>query len=230
MRAARAPKRKVRILLADQEGVFRLGLKKLFGVEDDLRVVAQADSSGQIGDLAVKFRPDVLFVQAEMLGSNPHEFVGQLHKSCPAGKIVITASALSGEDAPQFVKAGAAGAILKSSDPALFLKCVREVVKGHLWLSAEEAVRLTAIVKEREPRAARPVETLTRREKAIISCLVQGWRNREIALHLTISEQTVKNHLRTIYDKVGVSDRLELALYAIHHRLELPPVAPASTP
>jgi DNA-binding NarL/FixJ family response regulator len=72
---------------------------------------------------------------------------------------------------------------------------------------------------------------LTRREKSIIACLVQGWRNREIAETLKISEQTVKNHLRAVYDKVGVSDRLELALYAIHQKLELPPppAAEAST-
>ena len=68
----------------------------------------------------------------------------------------------------------------------------------------------------------RPVDTLTRREKSIISCLMEGWHNREISTHLSISEQTVKNHLGAIYDKVGVSDRLELVLYAIHQRLELP--------
>jgi DNA-binding NarL/FixJ family response regulator len=70
----------------------------------------------------------------------------------------------------------------------------------------------------------RPVDTLTRREKSIISCLMEGWHNREISTHLSISEQTVKNHLGAIYDKVGVSDRLELVLYAIHQRLELPAV------
>jgi DNA-binding NarL/FixJ family response regulator len=68
----------------------------------------------------------------------------------------------------------------------------------------------------------RPVDTLTRREKSVICCLMEGWHNREISTHLSISEQTVKNHLRAIYDKVGVSDRLELVLYAIHQRLELP--------
>jgi DNA-binding NarL/FixJ family response regulator len=73
----------------------------------------------------------------------------------------------------------------------------------------------------------RPVDTLTRREKSIIACLVQGWRNRQTALRLRITEQTVKNYLRTIYDKVGVSDRLELVLYAIHQRMELPPVPEA---
>jgi len=77
-------------------------------------------------------------------------------------------------------------------------------------------------------RPLRPVDTLTRKEKAVISYLMQGWRNREIANQLAITEQTVKNHLRTIYDKVGVSDRLELVLYVIHQRLELPPVQPAT--
>ena len=70
----------------------------------------------------------------------------------------------------------------------------------------------------------RPVETLTRREKTIISYLMLGWRNREIGTHLAISEQTVKNHLRMVYDKVGVSDRLELVLYAIHQQLALPAI------
>jgi DNA-binding NarL/FixJ family response regulator len=68
---------------------------------------------------------------------------------------------------------------------------------------------------------------LTQREKTIISYLMQGWRNREIAQHLNITEQTVKNHLRSIYDKVGVSDRLELVLYAIHQKLLLPSVQPS---
>jgi DNA-binding NarL/FixJ family response regulator len=82
-------------------------------------------------------------------------------------------------------------------------------------------------VETNAAKPLRPVETLTQREKTIISHLMQGWRNREIAQHLNITEQTVKNHLRSIYDKVGVSDRLELVLYAIHQKLMLPSVQPA---
>ena len=83
---------------------------------------------------------------------------------------------------------------------------------------------MAKLLEARPDHPPRPVDTLTHREKTIISYLMQGWRNREISTHLSISEQTVKNHLRTIYDKVGVSDRLELVLYAIHQRMELPPV------
>ena len=89
---------------------------------------------------------------------------------------------------------------------------------------------MAKLLEERPSSPPRPVDTLTRREKTVISYLMQGWRNREISTHLAISEQTVKNHLRTIYDKVGVSDRLELVLYAIHQRLELPAVQTAAVP
>jgi two-component system nitrate/nitrite response regulator NarL len=224
MQVGRVPKRKIRVLVADQGGVFRLGLRKLFGLEDDLRVVAQADKGFQVPGLARKFRPDLFFVQAELTVGDPKEFISRLRRAWAGGKIVIMAWALAGDEALQYVKAGAAGVILKSVEPELFVKCARKVMKGELWLPAAQVTLVSDAPKEAHSHALRPVETLTRREKSIISCLIQGWRNREIAHRLRITEQTVKNHLRTIYDKVGVSDRLELALYAIHQRLELPPV------
>jgi len=227
MRAASTAKKKIRILVADQEGVFRIGLKKVFGVEDDLRVVAQADNAAQVPGLAKKFKPDVSFVQAEMLGHDPGDFILRVHHARPGGKVVVTASALGGDDATRYIKAGAVGVILKSVDPSLFVRSARKVMKNELWLPKQQAPGVASSPPESPSRALRPVDTLTRRERSIIACLVQGWRNREIGHHLHITEQTVKNYLRAIYDKVGVSDRLELALYAIHQRLELPPLGAA---
>jgi DNA-binding NarL/FixJ family response regulator len=129
-------------------------------------------------------------------------------------------------DSERYIQAGAWGVIMKSVDPALFVKCVHKVVNNERWLPRQQAPPPTDPFPVAPEPLRRPADTLTRREKSVISCLVQGWHNREIASHLKITEQTVKNHLRTIYDKVGVSDRLELALYAIHKRLELPPVSP----
>lgn len=229
MRAAKKPKRKIRILIADEGGVFRLGLKRLFGVEDDLRVVAEADQSAQVLELAKKFKPDLLFLQAEMLGDDPADFLGQLHHVWAGGRAIVTNSGPSCDDAERYVKAGAGGVIMKSTDPPLFVKCVHKVMNNELWLPRLQSPLSAEAAPVASEPSRRPADTLTRREKSIVSCLVQGWRNREIALHLKITEQTVKNHLRTIYDKVGVSDRLELALYAIHKRLELPPVTPVPT-
>lgn len=228
MRRARAKKRKVRILVADRGGVFRIGLKKILSVEDDLRVVAQAEEAAQVEFLAKKFKPEVLFVQAEIVSELPGDLLPRVRRAAPGSRVVVTAMALGEDEAERFVKAGASGVILKTVDPSLFAKCVRKVLEGEVWLPKRQVAKMAGLEAAGPEQALRPADTLTRREKAIVSCLIQGWRNREIAQHLSITEQTVKNHLRTIYDKVGVSDRLELALYAIHQRLELPPVDAAA--
>jgi len=137
---------------------------------------------------------------------------------------VATSSTSSDESSLRHVRSGAAGVILKTVEPPLFVKCARRVMEGDRWIPKRQVAVMAKLLETRPASPPRPVDTLTRREKTIISYLMQGWRNREISTHLSISEQTVKNHLRTIYDKVGVSDRLELVLYAIHQRMELPPV------
>lgn len=220
-------KKKIRIMIADQEGVFRLGLKKLFGVEDDLRVVAQAADLTEALALAKEFKPDLILLQAEILKDARGLFV-EIRQALPDAKTVVTASTLTDDEALHHVQQGAAGVILKSTDPELFVKCARKVVEGEVWLPKKQVAQMAKLLEGSE--SVRPRDTLTNREKTIISYLMQGWRNREIARHLGITEQTVKNHLRTIYDKVGVSDRLELVLYAIHQRLELPPTGPAQAP
>lgn len=227
MRAARKPKRQYRILIADRGGIFRIGLKKVFAVEDDFRVVAQAENAAQVPDLARRFRADLLFIQAELAKERRGDLLERLRRAMPKTKILITIENPGFDEPQDLVKRGASGVVLRSSDPAHFVNCAHKVFNGEVCLpkpptgSSSSTQDLKAIL--------RPADTLTRREKSIISCLLQGWRNREIARHLTITEQTVKNHLRTIFDKVGVSDRLELVLYAIHHRLELPPVSPATS-
>ncbi len=224
MPSPRKPKTKVRILIADREGVFRLGLKKLLGVEDDLRVVAQAADAEQTLRLAKAFHPDLLFVQAEIMAEGPGKLLAQLRQLIPAARVVVTASAPSEQDVLRFVQSGAAGVISKSVEPELFVRCARKVMAGEVWMPKGHVAKMAQLLEAKSERPLRPAETLTHREKTVISYLLQGWRNREIARHLSITEQTVKNHLRTIYDKVGVSDRLELVLYAIHQHLELPPV------
>lgn len=222
MGKARTSKPKIRILIADREAVFRLGLKKVLGLEDDLRVVAQADDVSQLPGLTEKFRPEVIFVQAEIVGEEPERLFSRVKQAYSRAKMIITASSLAEGEAVRFVKAGAAGVILKSVDPAMFVKSARKIYENELWLPKGQFAELAKTTDHAGKNAVRPADTLTRREKTIVSCLVQGLRNREIGKQLNITEQTVKNHLRSIYDKVGVSDRLELALYAIHQRLELP--------
>jgi len=224
MGTARPSKGKIRVLVADKEGIFRLGLKKLLAVEDDLRVVAEAENAGEVLTKAETFRPDLVFVQEEILTESSGNLISAVLEAAPRCKIVATASSFSDESSMHHVRSGAAGVILKTVDPQLFVKCARRVTEGETWIPKKHVSAMAKLLEARPDNPPRPVDTLTRREKTIISYLMQGWRNREISTHLSISEQTVKNHLRTIYDKVGVSDRLELVLYAIHQRMELPPV------
>jgi len=223
MRLERNPKRKVRILIADHEGVFRFGLKRILDAEADLRVVAEAESSLEAIDRAGEFKADLVFAQAEIFSNGINNFVTRIRRASPDTRTVVTATHFAEGDGLRFTKIGAAGVILKSAPAELFVKCVRKVMENEIWLPKREVAQMARAFESTPGRMPRPAETLTSREKVIISYIVEGWRNREIAEHLSISEQTVKNHLRAIYDKIGVSDRLELALYAIHQRLELPP-------
>jgi DNA-binding NarL/FixJ family response regulator len=228
MKLRNGGKKKIRILIADREGIFRFGLKQLFAVEDDLRVVAQADSVSQILELTKSLRPQLYFIQSEIITEGGGNLLADIHHEWPKCKIVVTSSSVPGEEeGMKFIQLGASGIIPKSVDPSLFIKCARKVVlEGEIWLPRHQVARIAKFVETGVTRPLRPVDTLTQREKTIISYLMQGWRNREVAQHLSITEQTVKNHLRSIYDKVGVSDRLELVLYAIHQKMALPPVQP----
>jgi DNA-binding NarL/FixJ family response regulator len=224
MGAARLVKRKRRVLVADREGIFRLGLKKLFAVEDDLRVVAEAENPAEVLRGAETFRPHLVFIQEEILAEGGSNLISAVRAVAPECKVVVTASSSSDEASLRHVSHGAAGVILKRVDPRLFVKCAHRVAEGEAWIPKKQVSTMAKLLEAHPNNLPRPVDTLTRREKTVISYLMQGWRNREISTHLSISEQTVKNHLHAIYDKVGVYDRLELVLYAIHQRLELPAV------
>lgn len=222
MKPERNHRKKVQVLLVDQEAVFRMGLRRVLGAEDDLDVVGEAENVIQATHLARRTKPDVIFISAELAPAKSIDLLTKLRSASAGCKLVITAASMASGSPLQYIRAGASGMILKSVDPNLFIKCARKVMESEVWLPKNEVAQMAHALGTTPAELRRPADTLTLREKMIISCLVQGWRNREIAEHLSISEQTVKNHLRAVYDKVGVSDRLELVLYIIHQRVQLP--------
>mgnify|MGYP001339497422 CR=1 FL=1 len=217
-------RKRIRILIVDREAIFRIGVRRLFAVEEDLHVVAEAEDAAQAVRIAARSKPDVAFVQAEIFAHDSGDFAGRIRRASTNCKVVVTINTLQDGEAIRFTKSGASGVILKSVHPDLFTRCARKVMENEVWLPKAEVAKMARILETSPHHMPRPAETLTQREKTIISYLIEGLRNREIAEQLSISEQTVKNHLRAVYDKVGVSDRLEMVLYALHHRLDLPPV------
>ena len=225
MKETQKPKR-IRILLADREEVFRLGIRQLFSLEDDLRVVAQAATSEQAIALAERFRPHLLMVQGEIADEPPGNFMEQVRRASPQSKLVISTPTHKGDMASRYIEAGAAGVIARSAALSQFVKCIRQAMEHKAGTVKAPGAPTVKPAGTSQTPSVRPAETLTRREKAVIGCLMQGFPNREIARTLSIAEQTVKNHLRSIFDKLGVSDRLELVLYAIHQKLDIPLIEP----
>jgi DNA-binding NarL/FixJ family response regulator len=221
------PGSKIRIVVADDHPIFRDGLCKLLALEEDFEVVAQAQDGRQVIDVLQQYQPDVLLLDLKMPGLDG---IGTLQKLQAAKNktrvIVLTAS----EDKNEFVQAmklGTSGIVLKQTATEMLIKSIRRVHAGEIWLDSHTtAAVIRQFVAAEEAPAPPPMTSrererapLSQREREIVALVAQGFKNKEMAEKMFISEQTVKNHLHNIFDKLGVSDRLELALYAIHNNL-----------
>ncbi|MCI0409492.1 MAG: response regulator transcription factor [Acidobacteria bacterium] len=216
----------IHILIADDHPIIRDGLRRLLETEPDFQVVgAAADGEGAI-QLARKLKPDILLLDLSMPRLAGLETLRELAAlNTPVRTILLTEAIEKG----QMVKAlqlGARGVVLKESATELLFKSIRIVMAGQYWVGRESVTDLVhALLHEAatppavDPRASQDNFRLTSRELEILSALVAGLSNREIGQKLSLSEQTVKHHLTSIFDKLGVGNRLELGLYAIHHRL-----------
>ncbi|MCL4524508.1 MAG: response regulator transcription factor [Acidobacteria bacterium] len=213
-------KKPIRILMADDHAIFRDGLRKLLDAEDDITIVGEAATGTQCIQLLGKLRPDILLLDLRMPDKDGLAVLEEVNfDSLPTRVIVLTAT----EDDREVVRAvrmGARGIVLKDSATDLLIKSIRTVYSGEIWLDKKKTSDVIEAFKksaESGPRRDKPL--LSDREKEIVGLVAQGFRNREIGEKLFISEQTVKNHLHNIFDKLGVSDRLELALYSLHHKV-----------
>jgi len=210
----------IRIILADTQAIYRVGTKKIFALEDDVRVVAQAENLGQVLAAAAKFPADVLLFEAA-ISPNAPEAISEVLKRASNLKVIILSPEIDEETTVEYFRRGVRGILPRSIAPEMLVKCVRKVAVGETWIDNQS---VNWVIEAYRSQAAqltspRPKTKLSDKELLIISCVTQGMRNKEIASEIGTTEQVVKNYLRKVYDKLGVSDRLELALYCIHHRL-----------
>jgi DNA-binding NarL/FixJ family response regulator len=218
--------RKIRIGIVDDHPIVREGLRKLLELEDDFEVVGEAENGRTALEMVEDLQPDVILLDLKMPGMDGLTALQAMqHAGHPTKVVVLTAS----EDKNEWVQAmkmGCSGIVVKQTQPDLIVKSIRKVYSGEIWLdSLTTAAVMRQFASPAEQAAAggkgRERSPLSTREREIVALVAQGFKNKEMAEKMFISEQTVKNHLHNIFDKLGVSDRLELALYAIHKGLHL---------
>jgi len=210
----------VRVILADTQAIFRAGLRKVFALEDDIRVVGQAETLAQTQSAVAKFSADVLIFEAA-LTPNPVEAVANLLRQTPRLLIVVVTPGADQDLTLELFRRGAHGIVSREVEPELLVECLRKVVAGETWLDSQGVRWVMDAYRNQNnrPTGSRPKVQLTPKEMLIVSCVTQGMKNKEIALRVGTTEQVVKNYLRKVYDKLGVADRLELALYCLNHHV-----------
>lgn len=212
----------VRIVIADDHPIFREGLRRLLEIEPGFSVVGEAADGREAVERVAALKPDVLLLDLAMPRVDGLEALRLLAAAdCRVRTVVLTAS-IEREESIEALKLGARGVVLKEAATQVLYGCIRAVVSGAYWVGHErlfDPVRILRVTDRGADTSPPPASRLTRRELDVISAIVEGATNKDIGTQFGLSEQTVKNHLSNIFDKLGVSNRLELALYAVHHRL-----------
>jgi len=218
--------------VADDHPIFRDGLCKLLALEEDFEVVAQASDGRQVLDVLQQYEPDILLLDLKMPGLDGLATLQRLQSTRNKTRVIVLTASDDKNEFVQAMKLGTSGIVLKQTATELLIKSIRKVHAGEIWLDSHTtaAVIRQFVAADDSPPVAAPVvqgqaprdrerSPLSSREREIVALVAQGFKNKEMAEKMFISEQTVKNHLHNIFDKLGVSDRLELALYAIHNNL-----------
>jgi two-component system, NarL family, nitrate/nitrite response regulator NarL len=216
----------IRVLIVDDQNLFRDGIANLLSNQAGIEVSGCVDTPAAATEAIRKGRPDIALVGWPASSVNSHKVFAAIQEAKIPTRVIMLASEDLKEDFLDAVRQGCCGIVPKQTSTELLVKSIHKVYAGEFWLdrttTAEVIRRLAkkgagsagARLGLREQGGA-----LSAREREIVILVAQGFKNKEMAERMFISEQTVKNHLHNIFDKLGVSDRLELALYAIHHNL-----------
>jgi len=210
----------IRVIVADSQAIFRAGLRKIFALEDDIRVVGQAESLDQTVAAVHKFSADVVIFEAA-LAPNPSDAVADLLRQSATCHLVVVLQEPDQDLTLELFRRGAHGIVSREIEPELLVECLRKVAQNEPWLESRAIAWVMQAYRTQglRPSGSRPKVSLTPKESLIVSCVTQGMKNKEIALRVGTTEQVVKNYLRKVYDKLGVADRLELALFCLNHRV-----------
>jgi two-component system, NarL family, nitrate/nitrite response regulator NarL len=216
---------KVRILLADDHPVVRIGVRNMLRAEAHFEVVGEASDGDEAITQTLELLPDILLLDLSMPRMPGLEAMRAIMSGSPRVKILLLTATISTQQIIEALQIGARGIVTKDALIEQLTSAIDAVMQGDYWINGQRVVNLVGALHELMQKAAVPERKtygLTPRELEVVGCIVEGCSNRDIAKQFAISEETVKRHLSNIFDKTGVSTRLELALFAIAHQLVMP--------
>lgn len=204
--------------------MFRDGLRRMIESEMDLEVAGEACDGKSTIEAARRTKPDVLLLDFSMPGGSGMQTLKDLTKAGPTIKTILLTASITSQQVVEALQCGARGVVLKESTSQHLFKAIRCVVAGEYWVTRQSINDLVRALNDNgsaeEKSASKPKKfRMTPRELEIVGLVVQGFTNPEIAERCSISEQTVKHHITNIFDKLGVYNRVELALFAVNHNL-----------
>jgi two-component system, NarL family, nitrate/nitrite response regulator NarL len=213
----------VGILIADDHLLFREGLRKLLESELGFKVVGSAADGDEALRLMRQLEPDILLLDLAMPRCSGLEVLRELAGSPSPVRTIILTGSIEKAQIAEAIQLGARGVVLKDEASQSLFESIRQVMAGQYWMGRESVSDLVQVIRDHclcaQARTGRDPFHLTRRELEIIETTVAGYTNQDMAEKFSISEQTVKHHLTHIFDKLAVSNRLELVLFAVYHQL-----------
>jgi DNA-binding NarL/FixJ family response regulator len=213
-------KTKIKVLIADDHAIFRDGLRKLLDSEEEITIIGEARNGAECIKMLGKLKPDILLLDLCMPDKDGFAVLDEVNFDTIPTRVIVLTAAEDDRDAIRAMRQGARGVLPKESAIDLLAKSIHRVHAGEIWLDSHMTAEVIhAFSASSKSGAHSEKRLLSDREMEVVQLIGRGFHNKGIGKELFISVETVKNHLHNIFDKVGVSDRLELALYAIHHHL-----------
>ena len=214
--------KQIGILIADAQLMFREALRSLLEREQDFRILGEAGNGREALQLANTLKPDILLLDLSMPRVSGMEALRRLASVGSEARPILFVESPEKSQIVEALKLGARGILPRRTTTQMLLKCIRAVASGEYWVGHQNISDLIECIRTADPKPG-PRDSdgfrLTKRELEVVNSIVDGYTNKEIAKRFSISEQTVKHHLTSIFEKVGVTNRLELALFAMHQRL-----------